>query len=350
MRAVVARGHGDLSQLELVDVPPPSITHPDDVLVRLQAAALNRLDLWTLTGLPGLNLQFPHILGGDGAGVVESVGRGVTHVRSGDRVLFNPGISCYACDSCLAGQHSLCVEYRLLGEHVPGTLAEYVVLPRHNVLPVPDLPPPHEPITWVEAAAFSLTTLTAWRMLVTKARLRPGELVLIWGIGGGVSVTALRIAKFAGGRVIATSSSDEKLAAARELGADEVINHATQDVAKEVRALTDRRGVDVVVENVGEATWERSLRVLAPGGRLVTCGATTGPKVVTDVRRLFWYQWTIMGSTMGTAAEYREIVRLLGQGQLRPIVDSTFPLDRVVDAFRRLQVGEQMGKVTVEIA
>jgi NADPH:quinone reductase-like Zn-dependent oxidoreductase len=349
MKALVMRRHGDLSELEVTDVPQPALTQPDGILVRLKAAALNHLDLWTLRGLPGLSPSYPHILGGDGAGIVEEVGGTVTAVEPGDHVLINPGVSCYRCAYCLAGEHSLCEGYRLLGEHLPGTLAEYVVVPEPNVLPVPTPPPPHAELTWPEAAAFSLATITAWRMLVTRARLRPGERVLIWGVGGGVSSTALRIAKLHGAFVIVTSSSDEKLAAAQRLGADVTLNHVTQDVVREVRVLTGKLGVDVVVENVGEATWDQSLKLLRRGGRLVTCGATTGPSVNVDVRRLFWYQWTIMGSTMGSAAEYREIVRLLGQGHLRPIVDSTFPLDRGIEALRRLQQGEQLGKITVEI-
>jgi NADPH:quinone reductase-like Zn-dependent oxidoreductase len=350
MRALVLRGHGDLSQLTVTDVPKPGLASPDDVLVRLRAAALNHLDLWTVRGLPGLELTFPHVIGADGAGVVEGVGANVGDVKAGDRVIFNPGISCHRCGHCLQGEHSLCDSYKLLGEHVPGTLAEYVRVPFQNVQPIPRLAARQPAITWDEAAAFSLVTLTAWRMMITRARLRPGESVLVWGVGGGVSLVALRIAKLAGAFVIATSSRDVKLEKARDLGADAVLNHEQVDVVKEVRALTQKRGVDVVVENVGEATWERSLRMLARGGRLVTCGATTGPKGVTDLRRLFWYQWTIMGSTMGNAAEYAEIVRLLGQGHLRPVIDSTYTLEDSVAAIRRLAEGGQMGKIVVDIA
>ncbi len=349
MRALVMRGHGDLSQLQLADVARPTLSSPDDVIVRLHAAALNHLDLWTLRGLPGLSLDLPHTLGGDGAGVIEEVGVRVRHVAPGDRVLFNPGISCYACEYCHAGEQSLCIAYKLLGEHLAGTLAEYVRVPSQNVRLIPDLPPPHEAVSWGEAAAFSLVTLTAWRMLMTRARLRPGETVLIWGIGGGVSLAALQIAKLAGAWVIVTSSSDAKLEHAKEMGADLTLNHSVADIVKESRRVVGKGGLDVVVENVGEATWERSLRMLGPGGRLVTCGATTGPKVVTDVRRLFWYQFNIMGSTMGNAGEYSEIVRLLGQGKLRPVIDSTYPLTNAIEAFQRLAEGKQMGKIVVDI-
>ncbi len=349
MRALVMREHGDLSRLTAAEVPTPMVDRPGDVRVRLKAAALNHLDLWTLRGLPGLTLDFPHVLGGDGAGIVDDVGSDVTGVRSGDRVMLNPGLSCHRCDYCLAGEHSLCRDYRLLGEHVAGTLAEYIVVPEWNLARIPSRSDGAPSVSWAEAAAFSLVSLTAWRMLVTKARLRPGETVLVWGIGGGVSVTALRIAKLCGARVIATSSSDTKLEKARELGADVTINHATENVVKRVRALTDRRGVDIVVENVGAATWEDSLKLLGSGGRLITCGATTGPKVELDVRRLFWFQWTIMGSTMGGCEDYRQVVRLLDQGQLRPIIDATYPLSRAREAFERLERGEQLGKIVVEI-
>lgn len=338
------RGHGDLTQLDVADIPKPKLPDARHVLVRIRAAALNHLDLWTLAGLPGLSLKFPHILGGDGAGEVEVVGADVRDIRPGDRVLLNPGLSCGGCEYCRAGNQPLCVEYRLLGEHVPGTLAEYVAVPAGNVARVP-----RSDVSWPEAAAFTLVTLTAWRMMTTRARVQPGETVLIWGIGGGVSLVALKIAKLAGARAIVTSSSDEKLAKAKALGADVGLNHRDLDVAKEVRALTSRKGVDVIVENVGEATWETSLRALGRGGRVVTCGGTSGHKLLTDVRRLFWYQWTIMGSTMGSDAEFREIVRQLGEGHLTPTVDSTFPLAKGLDAFRRLESGAQFGKVVVEL-
>lgn len=343
------RGPDGLDQLEVAEVPKPSISDARGVLVRLKAAALNHLDLFTLQGLPQLELDFPHILGADGAGVVDETGRQVTRLKKGDAVMFNPGISCYACDFCLAGEHSLCERYRLLGEHLPGTLCEYVVLPEQNVATIPNPPDPHSKLTWPEAAAFSLATLTAWRMLASRARVRSGEVVLIGGVGGGVSLAALKIAKLMGAFVIVTSSSDKKLEVARTLGADVTLNYTEAAVSKEVRALTNKRGADVVIDNVGEATWDESIRSLARAGRLVTCGATSGPNVVTDVRRLFWYQYSIIGSTMGSAREYREIVSLLGQGHLRPTVDSVHLLDRGVEALERLKSGEQMGKVVVEI-
>jgi NADPH:quinone reductase-like Zn-dependent oxidoreductase len=225
-------------------------------------------------------------------------------------------------------------------------MAELATVPAANVAAVPTLSPE---LSWAEAAAFSLVTLTAWRMVVTRAQVQAGETVLVWGIGGGVSLTAMRIAKLLGARVIATSSDDGKLTEARRLGADVTLNHRTQKVSQEVRALTNKRGVDVVVDNVGAATWDDSLRCLRRGGRLVTCGATSGPQVGLDLRRLFWHHWTIMGSTMGNAREYTEVVRRLGEGQLRPIVDRVFPLVDARKAYERLAKGEQLGKVVVEI-
>ena len=344
MRACVLTADRQVIVSDVAAPPPPGA---GEVRVALRAAALNHLDLFVVRGLPGVEYRYPHILGGDGAGVVDAVGSGVTAVRPGDAVLINPGISCYACEYCARGEHGLCVRYRLLGEHLPGTLADAVNVPAANLQPLPRLDPP---LSWPEAAAFSLVTLTAWRMVVTRAALRAGETVLIWGIGGGVSSAALRIAKLLGARVIATSSSDEKLARARELGADVTLNHKTQKVAGEIRTLTAKRGVDVVVDNVGEATWEESLRCLARNGRLVTCGATSGPMVQMDVRRLFWNQYTIMGSTMGNATEYAEIVRVLGTGALRPLVDRVYPLAEAPAALERLGRAEQLGKIAIQIA
>jgi NADPH:quinone reductase-like Zn-dependent oxidoreductase len=331
----------------VADVPTSPSPGPDEVRIAVRAAALNHVDLFVIRGLPGIAYEFPHILGADAAGVIDAVGAAVTAVRPGDRVLINPGVSDYTCEFCRAGEHSLCVRYGILGEHRSGTMAELVTIPAHNVLPIPDLDPP---LTWPEAAAFSLVTLTAWRMVVTRAQVKAGEWVLVWGIGGGVSLAAMRIAKQLGATVIATSSSDAKLERARELGADFTLNHQTLKIAREVRALTGKRGVDVVVEHVGEATWGESLRSLAKGGRVVTCGGTSGPQLVTDVRPLFWHQFTILGSTMGNAAEYREVVRQLGLGRLRPIVDAVYPLARAREAYERLERAEQVGKVTVEIS
>ena len=344
MRALVLTGTGGLEHLALLDVPPPVVAAPDDVLVRVRAAALNRLDLFIADGLKGLSYRFPHVVGSDGAGVVEAVGDAVRTVRAGDRVLLNPGVSCGACAACRAGDEPLCPRYEILGEHRAGTAAELVVVPEANVAPVPG------GMTWHEAAAFPLVTLTAWRMLVSRARVAAGERVLVWGAGGGVAQAAIQIAKLQGAEVIATSSSDAKLDAARRLGADHVVNHATADVVAEVRRLVGGRTVEVVVDSVGEATWPTSLRLLGPAGRLVTCGATSGPIVSLDVRKLFWYQWSILGSTMGSRAEFAEVVRLAGRGKLRPLVDSVVSLADGVMAYRRLAAGAQSGKLVIEVS
>ena len=344
MQALTLDGVGGLEHLAVREVPDARVVAADDVLIRVRAAALNRLDLFVAGGLPGITLEFPHVVGADAAGVVESVGAAVTEFRPGDRVMVNPGISCGTCARCAAGEQPLCDRFGLLGEHRPGTVAELLVVPEANLGRVPpDMP-------WDQAAAFSLVTLTAWRMLTTRAAVQPGEVVLVWGAGGGVAQAAIRIARHLGATVIATSSSDPKLELARSIGAEHVINHSASDVPSEVRRLTGRRGADIVVDSVGERTWPVSLRALARGGRLVTCGATSGPMVGIDIRKLFWHQWTILGSTMGTHREYAEIVELAQAGMLWPTVDQVVPLARSIEAFRRMERGEQAGKLVIEVS
>ena len=343
MRAAVITSYGGPSSVTIADVPRPEIRDAHDVIVSLKAAALNHLDLFVTNGLPGITHEFPHVIGCDGAGMVESVGDAVTRVRPGDRVLINPGVWCGTCHWCRLGEESLCRTYRVLGEHLPGTFAEFVRVSDHCAEPI------SAGMSWTEAAAFPLAALTAWRMVATRAALTAGEEVLIWGIGGGVALAALAAAKHLGARVIVTSSSDDKLARATALGADVAINYGTADVVKEVRAATGGRGCDVIVDSVGEATWERSLRCLARGGRLVTCGGTTGPNLAFDVRKLFWHGWSILGSTMGNRREFAEIVARFGRGELRPVVDRVYPLEDVVAALTRMERGEQFGKIVLEI-
>lgn len=327
-----------------MELPRPELHRPDDVLVRIRAAALNRLDLWMTAGLPNVSPALPFVVGSDGAGVVAEVGPAVRRFRPGDRVMINPGLSCGECAACLADEDSLCREFRLLGEHRPGTAAEYLVLPAANLAPVPP------EMTWAQAAGFSLATLTAWRMLADRAALRAGETVLIWGIGGGVALAALQIARLLGAQAIVTSGSDAKLETARSLGAAAGLNHGRDDVVAEVRRFTGGLGADVVVDSVGERTWPDSLRALRRGGRLVICGATTGPSAAFDLRRLFWHQWSILGSTMGSRREYAEIVRLAHQGRLWPVVDRVLPLAQGAAAYERMRRSEQTGKLVLEVS
>jgi NADPH:quinone reductase-like Zn-dependent oxidoreductase len=340
MLAVRFHEHGgpDVLKLEEVATPAPG---PGEVLVALRAAALNHLDLFVRDGIPGVKL--PHIPGADGAGVITAHGPGTGRFPIGSRVFFDPGLSDGTCSYCARGEHSLCDSWKILGEQGDGTYAQAVSVPEVNCRVIP------ERLSFEEAAAFPLVFLTAWRMLVTKARLQPGETVLILGVGGGVSSAALQIAKRAGARVFTTSGSAEKLERARKLGADVLIDHRKTDFSKEVWSLTGKRGVDVVLDNVGAATWEGSIRALARGGRLVTCGATSGPKPQEDIRRIFAKQITIYGSTMGTRHDWEQVTTLLEQGHLEPIVDRVFPLDQAADAQRLLAQAEQFGKIVLRI-
>ena len=344
MRALTISAHGGLEQIEYRDdLPTPELRSTADVRIRMRAAALNHLDLFLLKGLPGVSITPPWVLGADGTGVVEAIGEAVRSVAVGDSVVINPGISDRTCEYCLAGEQPLCPRFGLLGEHFPGTMAEYVVVPATNVLRIP------AEADSAEAAAFSLATLTAYRMLVTRAQLRAGERVLIWGIGGGVAIACLQIAKLIGAHVTVTSGSDDKLARARTLGADDTINHRGIDVGREMRARTGKKGVNVVVDSVGEATWAQSLGALGRAGRLVTCGGTSGPMLTTDVRKLFWNQWSILGSTMGNDAEFAAVVEHFRAGRLRPPVDRVYPLSEGRAAFERLDAGKQFGKVVLRI-
>ena len=344
MNALTISGHGSLDRLEYRDdLPVPELRAPTDVRVRVRAAALNHLDLFVVAGLPGVTITPPWILGADACGVVEAVGSVESTVAVGDYVVINPGISDRTCDYCRAGEQPLCPKFGILGEHSPGTLAEYIVVPATNVRAIPSS------VSVEQGAAFTLSMLTAWRMIVSRARVQAGESVLIWGIGGGVALAALQICKMLGARVWVASSSDEKLRRAAELGADETLNRTRVDVARTIRDATGKRGVDVVVDDVGTATWAQSLGALGRRGRLVTCGGTSGPMVETDVRRLFWNQWSILGSTMGNDDEFDAIVAELRAGRLLPVVDSVYSLADGRAAFERLERGEQFGKVVVRI-
>jgi NADPH:quinone reductase-like Zn-dependent oxidoreductase len=340
VKALAFRAFGGADELTWQDVPDPAIG-PDDVLVRVRATALNHLDLWVRRGIPALRTPLPFWTGCDIAGDVAEVGANVRDVRVGDRVAINPNLSCGRCEFCVQGEHSLCDSYGIIGEHAPGGLAEHVTVRGDRVLRLP------AHVAYEDAAAFILVNMTAWRMLVTQAGVRPGEDVLILGVGGGVSSTAVQIAKLCGARVIVTSSSDDKLARARELGADVLLNYARDDWADQVWTLTDRRGVDVVVESVGASTWKASLRSLKKAGRLVTCGATTGPIGETDIRLVFWRQLRIIGSTMSNDREFHDVMRLFFAGKLRAIVDEVMPMKDGAAAQRRLEQGQQFGKLVL---
>jgi len=345
VRALTISANGGLENLEYrTDLPIPE-PGEGEVRVRVTAAALNHLDLFVLEGLPGGKVKAPWVMGADATGTIDAVGRGATAgAKVGDTVIVNPGLSDGTCEYCLAGEQSSCVSFRLLGEHVSGTMAEYIVVPAKNVRPIP------KTISSESAAAFTLATLTAWRMVHTRAKVKAGENVLIQGIGGGVAIAALQIAKQVGAIVWVTSGSDEKLEKAQRLGADHVLNNRNVEVGKEIRVRTNKRGVDVVIDSVGQATWKQSLAALGKRGRLVTCGASSGPTVETDVRRLFWNQWNILGSTMGNDAEFNAITDQLRAGKLPPPIDSVFPLEKGRSAFARLKSGAQFGKVVVRMA
>lgn len=343
MRALGFHEHGDVSDLRLLDLPVPE-PGPGEVRVRIHHAALNRLDLFVLKGWKGLELPKPHVGGSDGAGVVDAVGPGVTGWARGDRVVLYASLSCGACHQCRRGEVSLCAKHHLIGEHERGVFAEYAVVPAANLLRVP------EGVPLRDAAAASLVFLTAWRMLVTRARLRAGESVLVVGAGGGVNTAAIQIAKLAGASpVLVVGTSAEKLALAKEHGADHLLP-ADSAWEKEASRLTGKRGADVVVDNVGEATWGKSLRAVARGGRIVTVGGTTGYNPPAEINQVMWKQVDILGSTMGTPEEFRAVMALVFQGRLKAVVDRSFPLEQGVEAYRRLASGKAEGKVVLDLA
>jgi NADPH:quinone reductase-like Zn-dependent oxidoreductase len=329
-------------EVVLVDRIPEPEPAPGEALVRMHASALNRIDVWIRLGKP--SRPKPHTLGADGAGVVEALGPGTEGPAPGTPVVINPGLFCGICEACLRGQQSLCERFAVLGEHVPGTHADYCVVPVRSLHPKP------EPLSFAEAAAYPLVFATAWRMLMTRARLVPGEWILVWGAGSGVGSAAVTLASSLGARVIATASRDEVLAVARERGAHATINHRSDDVLEAVRELTDGRGADVVYEHVGADTWATSIEALRRGGRLVITGATTGGNPPARLHRIFWKQLDVLGSTMAGDSEFRAVTRLFAQGRIRPLVDSVRPLEEVQAAQRRLEAGEQNGKLVLQIA
>ncbi len=342
MNAVVFHQHGDVDQLIYkTDIPEPTIS-PGEVLVRVRACALNRLDIWTRQGMPGIQIPLPHILGCDISGEVEKLGEGVTDVTRGTRVIVAPGISCGRCKWCETGWDSLCNQYQIIGFQVDGGYAEFVKVPGRNLITVSDR------YSWEEWASCPLVFLTAWHMLVTRAELKQGETVLIHAAGSGVSVAAIQIAKSIGARVITTVGSDEKEAPAKKLGADHVINYKKTDFSKAARELTQKEGVHVVLEHIGADTFGKSLASLSKKGRLVTCGTTSGGLAQIDLRFLFVRQHAIMGCYLGGIEELKKAIDLLEQGRVRPVVDTTFPLADARSAHKRMLDRKNFGKIVLK--
>jgi len=340
MKAVIFNQHGGPQVLEYADVPEPKIK-ADEVLIEVKACALNHLDVWVRGGLPGIKIPLPHILGNDIAGVVREVGALVTWVQTGDEVMLQPGVSCGHCAACLGGQDNACRDYDILGYRRDGGYAQLVAVPAVNVIPKP------ANLRWEEAASFPLVTVTAWHMLVTRANIQPGEDVLVHAAGSGVGSIGIQIAKLRGARVIATAGSDEKLAKAKELGADEVVNYSSSEWPKEVKRLTDRKGVDVVFEHTGANTWNGSIASLKNNGRLVTCGATSGFEAKTDIRQVFYRHLTILGSFMGSKAELLQAMKFIERGAIRAVVDQSLPLAEARRAHELMEDRAQFGKLVL---
>jgi NADPH:quinone reductase-like Zn-dependent oxidoreductase len=343
MRAVYFSEHGGPEVLTIGDMEDPVAGH-GDVVIDIEAAALNHIDLFLRRGLPGLKIPLPHIPGCDASGTISSVGEGVEGLSAGDRVLMNPSVSCGRCEFCVRGDASLCTTYRLIGETTQGTCCEKIAVPAVNAIPIPDS------LSFEDAASLPLVFLTAWRMLVTRGRLRAGEDVLILGAAAGVGIAAVQIAKVAGARVLAAAGTEEKLALCRDLGADVVINYTEEDFVKRVRTETNKRGADVVVDYVGKDTWERSLRCLVSGGRLLTCGATTGYDPVTDLRHVFYRQLEIIGSTMGSRNDLMIPLNMILQGRMRTVVGAVYDMADIADAHRDMANRAVLGKAVIRIS
>jgi NADPH2:quinone reductase len=338
MKAVFFEKHGGAEVLLYGDRPTPE-PGPGEVRIAVRAAALNRLDVFVRNGVP--HVPLPQIPGADASGVVDRLGEGVGDLTPGDRVLVQPGLYCTACEYCRGGEQSLCTTFRIVGEQVAGTFAGYAVLPARNLFAIP------RGLSFVEAAAFPLVYQTAWRMVVGRAAVRPGETVLIHGAGGGAAGAVLEIARLSGARIFATTSGEEKAARLAEAGAELVVDYRREDVAQAIRDRTGKRGVDVVVDMVGEATWMTSLKCAAKGGRIVTCGATSGPNPKEEIRLIFWKQLSILGSTMANDREFRALYAAVAAGRLRPRIDRVFALSEAAAAYRRMEEGQAHGKIVL---
>jgi len=343
MKAVVLHKNGDLGRLKIEDVPEPK-PQKNEVVVRLHSAALNHLDIWVRKGLRSQKLTAPHILGSDGAGVIVEKGADTHGVNIGDAVIINPGLSCGCCEYCRQGEQSECLSFGIIGMSRPGTYAEKIAVPFENVWPKPS----H--LDFQEAAALPLAHQTAWRMLMTRAGLKAGETVLIHGIGGGVALACLQFAKLAGAIVLVTSSSDKKIEKAGKLGASYGINYRTAgSVSKTVMELTGGRGVDVIADTVGAATLPVNIEVIRKGGRIVLCGVTSGPTCQTNLQSIYWNQLTILGSTMGSNEDFRQMLMAVTAAKLKPVIDSVEPLENIKAAADKMEQGEQFGKIVLSI-
>jgi NADPH:quinone reductase-like Zn-dependent oxidoreductase len=343
MKAVVIREHGEPEKVKIEHVPDPE-PKPDEVVVQVHAAGLNHLDIWVRRGRPGVKMPMPHVLGSDGAGTICMVGSSVQGSKLSGKVIINPSLSCGWCEACRLGEQSECALFGIVGLSCPGTFAEKVAVPSRNVM----RKPPH--LTWDEAGALVLSHLTAWRMVMTKGQVRAGQMVLIHGIGGGVALAALQFAKLAGAEVIATSSSQEKLHIVKQIGADYVINYKeTTAIAECVRDITAGRGVDLVVDTVGAATWPVDFAVVRRGGKIVLCGVTSGAVAETDLRSLYWNQVTVLGSTMGCDADLAAMLRAVEAAKMKPVMDRVMSLEDAPQAMQRMETGEQFGKIVLRI-
>src|SRR5437660_8970875 len=340
MKAAIFYQHGGPEVVRYEEAIEPSLS-AGQVCVRVKACWVNHLDIWIRPGIPAFSVPLPHIGGCDVAGVVERVGGEGAGSVPGDRIFIAPGLSCWRCEFCLSGRDNLCLSYRILGAQVDGGMAEFVTVPAINVIPIPGN------LSFEQAAAFPLTAVTAWHMLFGLARLQPAEDVLVLGASGGVGSMAVQMAKGAGARVITTVGSDDKVEKAKELGADVVLNHTRDVIADGVKRATGGRGVDVVIEHIGPATWEQSLRSLAKAGRLVTCGATSGPEVRIDLRYLYMRQTTVMGSFMGTRHELLAVAKWLGAGRIRAVIDSVLPLQDVRAAHEQMLERKLFGNIVL---
>ena len=342
MKAIVFREFGGPEKLQYEEVPYPTINETE-ALIHVRACALNHLDIWARGGTRGERIPLPHISGSDISGEIVKVGRLVSNHKPGDKIVVAPGISDGVCEYCTAGWDSLCENYKIIGYETQGGYAEYVSVPRENILPIPDK------LSFEEASSIPLVFLTAWHMLTTRAHLTAGETVLVWGAGSGVGSAAIQVAKLLGAKVVATAGSADKLDKARKLGADWVVNHHIQDVPTEVKRVTNGKKANVVFDHVGQATWEKSMRSMAPAGRLVNCGVTSGGKAEIDIRYIFVRQFSLMGSYMGGRGELMKVLSFFEDGKLKPVVDSVFPLKDAAAAQTRMEKSEHFGKIVLKI-